>query len=559
MPLDAQAPQSFSARETPDGPASGEAVLALAALNALPIRLDLFDGDRLVRSWPDGGALAAADATEETVDGSASLVHVRDVLVGGRTFRLRAATNIQALRSKCDELFQLAYFDPLTGAPNATFFDSAIETAIRESPNASFAVAAVEIDHFAPINEYYGRSVGDALLKVIAQRLAECVGPDDLLARAGGDQFLLMLAGAELDASFRRRIADFLDRMRHPFAVRGHEILLSASIGVSLYPQHDSSAKGLRDKAETAAAISKRGARGRAAFHDPGAATLVHNRALNEQRLRLAIRDRRILCAFQPKVDIRTGAIVGLEALMRWRDEDGRPRSPGELLALAHSTGLIDEVAALVFEETLASLDAVAEAFGPNVPIGFNISAAQAGDLRFMRNFVDRLVASGAARKFVVEITEEAFLSASRFQSDVVPMLRAAGAQIAIDDFGVGFSSLSTLADVTADELKVDRSFISSVDARPRSQSLLKAIESIGAALGMRVVVEGVETDEELAYLRDKTSIAIAQGYYFSKPVILPSRTSTSHERAGEPVEGARARGLGRRGVETRVNVRREA
>ena len=231
---------------------------------------------------------------------------------------------------------------------------------------------------------------------------------------------------------------------------------------------------------------------------------------------------------------------------MRWRDEDGALRSPGDLLGQAHLTGLIDDVTWLVLEDAIDSLDAVDAAFGPDVAIGFNVSAAQAGDLRFLRKFADRLASSGSGPRFMVEITEEALVSASRFQSDVVPILRGVGAKISIDDFGVGFSSLSSLADITADELKVDRSFIVDVDRRPRSQSLLRAIESIGAALNMRVVVEGVETEEELAFLRRATGISVAQGYYFSKPIVLPKIRRGDALRAGEAVEAPRARSSSR-------------
>jgi EAL domain-containing protein (putative c-di-GMP-specific phosphodiesterase class I) len=198
-------------------------------------------------------------------------------------------------------------------------------------------------------------------------------------------------------------------------------------------------------------------------------------------------------------------------------------------------------------------------AFGPEVTIGFNISAAQAGDLRFMRKFSERLKASGAGPRFMVEITEEAFVSARNFQDDVAPLLRDAGAKISIDDFGVGYSSLASLADITADELKVDRSFIVGVHRRPRSQSLIRAIESIGAALHMRVVVEGVEAAEELAFLRDSTGISVAQGFYFSKPITLPGVSAHSSSRAGEEIEAAREKPLNRSTDKSRRNDRRES
>ncbi len=206
---------------------------------------------------------------------------------------------------------------------------------------------------------------------------------------------------------------------------------------------------------------------------------------------------------------------------MRWRDENGEARSPGNSIAFAVNLGLMNEMTQLLFEETLASLDAIDATFGPDLKLGFNIAAQQAGDIRFMRAFADRLASSGRARRFMIELTEEALLRASQFQLKVAPMLREIGAKISIDDFGVGYSSLSTLAEIEADEIKVDRSFITAINDRPRNQGLLGRSSRSARRSGTPVMVEGVETEEELAYLRDHTRIGVAQGYLFSKPVVI--------------------------------------
>ncbi len=175
-----------------------------------------------------------------------------------------------------------------------------------------------------------------------------------------------------------------------------------------------------------------------------------------------------------------------------------------------------------MFETVIESLDDSRERiFVPDLHVGFNIAAHQAGDTRFMRKFAEQLAATGHSQRFVLELTEEAFLPTTQFQSRVLPMLRDIGVKISIDDFGAGFSSLATLADITADELKVDRSLVTDIDRKPRSQTLLRAIESIGDALGMEVIVEGVETESELGYLRDHTKIRVAQGYLLGRPVVI--------------------------------------
>jgi EAL domain-containing protein (putative c-di-GMP-specific phosphodiesterase class I) len=223
---------------------------------------------------------------------------------------------------------------------------------------------------------------------------------------------------------------------------------------------------------------------------------------------------------------------------MRWRDENGEARSPGDSIAFAVNLGLMNEMTLLLFEETLACLSAIDATFGPGLRLGFNIAAQQAGDVRFMRAFADRLAASGQAARFMIELTEEALLRAGQFQLQVAPMLREIGAKISIDDFGVGYSSLSTLAEITADEIKVDRSFITAIHERVRNQDLLRAIESVGEALHTPVIVEGVETEAELAYLRDHTRISVAQGYYFSPPVVIGRSANLGGDPALAHVEG---------------------
>ena len=421
--------------------------------------------------------------------------------------------------------------------PSRAFFEEAVARTIAGpgGDRARFALATIGFDQFDSVNEFYGRKAGDALLAEAARRISERLGRDDVAARFGGDQFAVVIVQPGDEPATLGRVELLLGRLRDPFYIDGVEILLSASAGVSVYPTHDFAAPGLIAKAEAALTQAKRRYRGQARLYDPAIAQRAHEHARLEQNLRLAIRDRSFVCALQPKVDFRAGKIAGLEVLMRWRDENGEPRSPGNSIAFAVNLGLMNEMTRLLFEETLASLDAIDATFGPDLRLGFNIAAQQAGDTRFMRAFADRLAASGQARRFMIELTEEALLRASQFQLQVAPMLREVGAKISIDDFGVGYSSLSTLAEIEADEIKVDRSFITAIHERPRNQGLLRAIESVGKALNTPVMVEGVETKDELAYLRDHTGVSVAQGYLFSKPVMIDRNGALG----AEPCSGA--------------------
>ena len=240
-----------------------------------------------------------------------------------------------------------------------------------------------------------------------------------------------------------------------------------------------------------------------------------------EAKLRSAVRQRRIRAAFQPKVCLETGKTVGFEALARWVDEDGTIRLPGTFIELAAEMGLLNDITGLVLEDVTASIPRLKQWYGGDVSASLNVSPPQVDDRAFFHSFVAQLADGGVADSIVLELTEDALISTHRFQQTVLPTLRGLGVRVSIDDFGTGYSSLSTLADITADEVKVDRAFVSSIHTRARSQQILRAIESLCSALDVTMVAEGVETAEELAYLREHTSIRLAQGYFFGRPQFI--------------------------------------
>jgi predicted signal transduction protein with EAL and GGDEF domain len=309
--------------------------------------------------------------------------------------------------------------------------------------------------------------------------------------------------------------------MKAPFFIDDSEIFASTSIGVSLYPEHGCSYDVLRQNADIAMYRVKNSGRGAAAFFDSSMEREAQARTKVEQSLRLAILEKRFCCAFQPKVDIRTKEVKGIEALVRLKDDEGVIQAPGTFINLAVELGLIDELTHLVLAEIVKSIDLINETFGHDTTISINVAAKQAGNPEFMRPFAQAIEATGFPKRFMVEVTEDAFVTKTHFQDEILPIFRKLGVGISIDDFGIGYSSLSALADITADEIKIDRSFITDIHKRPRSQGILRAIESLSEALGMTVIAEGIETFEELAYLQAATKIRYAQGYYFSKPIFL--------------------------------------
>ncbi|MGY3441233.1 putative signal transduction protein with EAL and GGDEF domain [Bradyrhizobium sp. USDA 4473] len=326
------------------------------------------------------------------------------------------------------------------------------------------------------------------------------------------------------------------ERLKAPFFIEESEIFASTSIGVSLYPVHGRSYEALRQNADIAMYRVKNNGKGSTAFFDNSMEREALARMKIEQSLRLAILEKRFCCAFQAKVDIRTQEIKGIEALVRLRDDEGVIQAPGTFINLAVELGLIDELTFLVLAEIVKSIDLINDTFGPTATISINVAAKQAGNLEFMRRFARAIEETGFPKRFMIEVTEDAFVTRSHFQDQILPILRGIGVGISIDDFGIGYSSLSALADITADEIKIDRSFITDIHQRPRSQGILRAIESLSEALGMTVIAEGIESYEELTYLQAATKIRYAQGYYFAKPIFLedlrPATPVTSESRA---------------------------
>ena len=472
----------------------------------------------------------------------------RPARIGDRSVLLSSATDVSRQKEMEEELFRRAYYDELTDLPTRRVIEKHVGDIIGHSGETShFALAFLDIDNFKHINDYYGHSVGDALLVQFAKRLALDLRGTDMLSRISGDEFLLLLNPIQSQQEVAEYLELLVQRLRAPFFIDGSEVFASASIGVSLYPEHGRNYDALHQNADIAMYRVKNETKGAAVFFDSSMESEALTRMATEQSLRLAILDKRFCCAFQPKVDIRSLEIKGIEALVRLRNDDGVIQAPSTFINLAVELGLIDELTHLVLAEIMKSIDLIDETFGATASISINVAAKQAGNPEFMRTFARAIEETGCPTRFMVEVTEDAFVAKTHFQDDILPMFRALGVGISIDDFGVGYSSLSALADITADEIKIDRSFITDIHKRPRSQGILRAIESLSEALGMTVIAEGVETFEELAYLQAATKIRYAQGYYFSKPIFLEelqpqARTSSDLRGASSARPAADAR-----------------
>jgi diguanylate cyclase (GGDEF)-like protein len=488
---------------------------------------------------------------ESVVNGPGKQVFLtahRPVRIAERTLLLSSSADISEQKVFEDQLFRSAYYDELTGLPTRRVIEHRVNSLLQhEDSQGHFALAFLDVDNFKHINDYYGHAIGDALLVEVTKRLGLNLRESDMLSRISGDEFLLLLNPILSGNEVAEYIEFIVQRLKAPFFIDASEIFASASIGVSLYPEHGRSYDVLSQNADIAMYRVKNNGKGSAVLFDASMEREALARMKVEQSLRLAILEKRFCCAFQPKVDIRTKEVKGIEALCRLRDDEGVIQAPGTFINLAVELGLIDELTHLVLAEIVKSIDLINETFGPDATISINVAAKQAGNPEFMRPFAQAIEATGFPRRFMIEVTEDAFVTKTHFQDEILPIFRKLGVGISIDDFGIGYSSLSALADITADEIKIDRSFITDIHKRPRSQGILRAIESLSEALGMTVVAEGIETFEELAYLQAATKIRYAQGFYFSKPIFLedlrPAIPLASEARASltsRPVQESR-------------------
>jgi diguanylate cyclase (GGDEF)-like protein len=420
-----------------------------AVLDLLPIgvRVDGADGRVIfanavaseVPQSPPGVAPVTVVETAGGIDsGRTYLVASRTAHVAGETLHLSGAVDITERARAETELLRRAYHDELTGLPNRSLIRERVE-AILAREGGRFALAFIDIDNFKHINDFYSHAIGDALLVKFVQRIASRLRPSDVLARMSGDEFVLVLDPLETREQIVGIIETIVEHLKQPFLIDGFEIFTSASIGVSFYPDHGRDYESLRRNADTAMYRAKDGVKGGASFFDLGMGRAVTARMEREQRLRLAMRDRQFYCAFQPKVDIRTNDVIGLEALVRWRDGNGDIQGPSEFVSLAVELGLIDQITHMVLEETVAALGLIDEAFGSHTTISINVAAKQATNLGFMLSFVQALADTGRAERFMVELTEDAFLAKNQFQVEVLPLLRRLGVRVSIDDLGTGY------------------------------------------------------------------------------------------------------------------------
>lgn len=434
-------------------------------------------------------------------------------------------------------IHRLAYFDGLTGLPNRAFFQHQLEAAIdiARRHDRRLAVLYFDLDNFKRINDTLGHGVGDQLLCVLADRLREVLRRDDLvsrptlpantancMARLGGDEFVLLLhdiASLQEASTVAERVVKDLDR---PMQLAMHQVLVTPSVGIAVYPDHGTDVETLFRNADLAMYFAKRQGPGQIALFSETMSAGGLMRLTIENKLHDALRREEFTLHFQPQFDLATGAIVGLEALLRWSNADLGSVPPEDFIPVAESTGLILPIGEWVLRSACQQMQEWRAEGLTNARVSVNVSAKQFAQRGFPAQVAAILAEANLPPECLeLEITESLVMQDEDWAQQTVAALKQTGVSIAIDDFGTGYSSLSRLRGFEVNRLKIDRSFVRQSQANLQDRALINGIIKMAQALGLGIVAEGVEEFTQLLHLQDE-KCDFAQGFLLSKPLAAP-------------------------------------
>lgn len=463
--------------------------------------------------------LGATDFLEKPVDPSELALRMRNTLA------------FKAYRDR------LAFFDALTGLPNRRLFLNQLATSVRRAQRtgAQCALLHMDLDRFKQVNESLGHRVGDALLKAVAQRLnASLRGTDTIgrisehpneqssgwsISRVGGDEFTALLPDLKKIDHVEIVARRILSVMAKPFHIEGHELFITPSIGIAICPHDATESEQLLKCGDAALTHAKQRGRNNYSFYSTGINAKALERLTVENQLRRAVERNEFVLHYQPKINVRSGKLVGAEALIRWQHPERGLLSPDKFIPIAEEANLIDEIGRWVlFEASRQGKEWIDMGFN-NCPVSVNVSSPQLRDQRLLRDVTEALQATGLpAQHLTVELTESILMGNTADVMDQLAQLAAMGVALSLDDFGTGYSSMAYLKQMPLAELKVDRSFVRGLPTERASVAIMSAVIALAHGLGLSVIAEGVETIEQLEFLQSK-NCDLYQGYLFSKPV----------------------------------------
>ncbi len=440
---------------------------------------------------------------------------------GEQAVLLGVARDVSERRHSEEMLQHMAHYDSLTGLPNRTLFFQTLADSLdaAQKKGCRVVVMMIALDRFKGINDTLGSAQGDELLRQFSNRLMQTARLRDTVGRIGGDEFALIMTMPRDQQEAVHMANEVRETLRTPFELDGHQAVLSASIGIAMYPDDAGDPETLIKYADTAMDRAKQAGRDGYRFFTPGMNVQVLARLDLELALRRAIENEELLLYYQPKVNLHTGAIAGAEALLRWQRPGYGLVHPADFVAVMEDTGLIVQVGDWIIDAACRQIGAwLRGSVGP-VRVAVNVASRQ-----FSEGDLEQVVRGALARHNVpaelleLELTETALMSNTERTIDVLTRLKALGIKVAIDDFGTGYSSLAYLQRFPIDKLKIDIAFVRDITTNPNDAAIATAIISMAHSLKMRVIAEGVETRAQLEYLRRGRCDEI-QGYFFSRPV----------------------------------------
>jgi diguanylate cyclase (GGDEF)-like protein/PAS domain S-box-containing protein len=467
---------------------------------------------------PANSVLMRRDGLEIPIEDSASPMHTR---AGKATGAVIVFRDVSAARALALQVAHSAEHDFLTGLPNRVLLNDRINQAISAAPRNSqhIAVIFLDLDRFKYINDSLGHSTGDKLLQSIAKCLKACVRSGDTVSRQGGDEFVVLLTGLSQPEDSVIMSKRILEAIAQPHCIDQRDLRVSTSIGVSLYPHDGTDAETLIKNADTAMYQAKeRGSHTCVFFMASMNARAVARQAI-EESLRCAIDRQEFALHYQPKVNLITGKITGVEALLRWTHPTRGSVPPSQFISVAEDCGMIVPLGNWCLREACRQGQEWVNAGLPPITMAVNISAIEFRSDTFLAGILSILEETHFDPKCLeLELTESVLMKHGRSSEFILNTLRERGVQIAVDDFGTGYSSLSYLKRFPLDALKIDRSFVHQITGQPIETTIVTAVINMGRSLNLRVIAEGVETQEELAFLQAH-QCEEAQGYYFSRAI----------------------------------------
>jgi diguanylate cyclase len=456
---------------------------------------------------------------------------------GCRKLREHAKRSHHDLEEAHARLHHIATHDPLTGLPNRNLLKERLAHTLASGQNAgrTIALAALDLDRFSAVNHSYGHGVGDGVLAEIAHRLESTLWHTHTLARVGGDSFALLIESVSARMEAHAVTSAMLTALEQPLTVNGEEIRARLSAGVSVWPDDALRGDDLLAHAEVAMVAAKRNGGGRVLFFESSMSDSTQERLALENELRRALAAKEFEIHYQPELSLRSGRVVAVEALVRWRHPAKGLITPSSFVPLAEETGLIIPLGEWVLHEVCRQARSWLPDSGSDVRIAINLSAMQFRHESVLDTILSALDGTGLdASVLELELTESTLMLDPEMSAAALKELRSLGVSIAIDDFGTGYSSLSYLRRLPIDKLKIDRSFVRDLASSDTDESIIRAIVSLAHSVGLQVVAEGVETAEQLERVRS-LDCDQWQGYYCCPPQpierlreILEERGATS-------------------------------